>query len=103
MSSSAVILFAHGAREPEWALPFESIRDQLRPAGTPAELAFLEFRSPSLDEAAAALADKGIESVVVVPLFLAQCAHWKRERPTMVAKVRKPHARTEFRVTPALA
>src|SRR5260221_13088191 len=100
MSSSAVILFAHGAREPEWALPFEGIRDRLRAAGTPVELAFLEFMSPSLEEAAARLADKG--TVIIVPLFLAQGAHLKRELPAMVAKLRKRHAKTEFRVTPAL-
>ena len=102
MASSAVILFAHGAREPEWAQPFESIRDRLRAAGTPVELAFLEFMSPSLDEAAAGLADKGTEAVIIVPLFLAQGAHLKRELPAMVAKIRKRHAKTEFRVTSAL-
>ena len=102
MSSSAVILFAHGAREPEWAEPFESIRERLRAAGTPVELAFLEFMSPSLDEAAARLADKGIGTVIIVPLFLAQGAHMKRELPAMVAKIRTRHAKTEFRVTSAL-
>jgi sirohydrochlorin cobaltochelatase len=102
MSSPAVILFAHGAREPEWARPFEVIRDQLRAAGMAVELAFLEFMSPSLEEAAARLAGKGIEAVIIVPLFLAQGAHLKRELPAMVAKIRKRHAKTEFRVTPAL-
>ena len=102
MSSSAVILFAHGAREPAWALPLEGIRDRLRAAGVQVELAFLEFMSPSLDEAAAGLADKGIRTVFIVPLFLAQGAHLKRELPAMVAKIRKRHAKTEFRVTPAL-
>jgi sirohydrochlorin cobaltochelatase len=102
MSSSAVILFAHGAREPEWAQPFQSIRDRLRAAGTTVELAFLEFMPPSLDEAAARLAGKGIETVVIVPLFLAQGGHLKRELPAMVAEVRKRHAKTDFRVTPAL-
>jgi sirohydrochlorin cobaltochelatase len=102
MSSSAVILFAHGAREPEWAQPFEKIRDRLRAAGTPVELAFLEFMSPSLDEAAAGLADKGIRTVFIVPLFLAQGKHLKRELPAMVAKIRKRHVETDFRVTPAL-
>ena len=102
MSSSAVILFAHGAREPEWAQPFESIRDRLRAAGTQVELAFLEFMPPSLDEAASRLADKGTKTVIIVPLFLAQGAHLKRDLPTMVAKIRKRHAKTEFRVAPAL-
>jgi sirohydrochlorin cobaltochelatase len=102
MSSSAVILFAHGAREPEWALPFEGIRDRLRAAGTTVELAFLEFMSPSFDEAAARLAGEGIKTVIIVPLFLAQGAHLKRELPAMVEKIRKRHSNTEFRVTPAL-
>src|SRR5258708_20784648 len=100
MPSSAVILFAQGAREPEWAQLFERIRDRLRAAGTPVELAFLEFMSPSLDEAAERLADKG--TVIIVPLFLAQGAHLKRELPAMVAKLRRRHAKTEFRVTPPL-
>jgi len=102
MSSTAVILFAHGAREPEWAQPFEAVRDQLRAAGTQVVLAFLEFMSPSLEEAAAKLAAKGIKTVIIVPLFLAQGAHLKRELPAMVEKIRKRHETTEFRVTPAL-
>ena len=102
MSSTAVILFAHGAREPEWAQPFEAVRDQLRAAGMQVVLAFLEFMSPSLDEAAAKLADKGIKTVIIVPLFLAQGAHLKRDLPAMVENIRKRHAKTEFRVTPAL-
>jgi sirohydrochlorin cobaltochelatase len=102
MSSSAVILFAHGAREPEWALPFENIRDRLRVAGLTVELAFLEIMSPSLEEAAARLAGKGAETVTIVPLFLAQGGHLKRDLPAMVKRIRKRHANTEFRVTPAL-
>ena len=102
MPSSAVILFAHGAREPEWAQPLEGIRDRLRAVAIPVELAFLEFMSPSLDEAAARLAGKGTETVVIVPLFLAQGAHLKRELPAMVEKIGKRHAKTAFRVAPAL-
>jgi len=98
----AVILFAHGAREPEWAQPFESIRERLRAAGLTVELAFLEIMSPSLAEAAARLAKKGAETVTIVPLFLAQGGHLKRDLPAMVEKIRKKHAKTEFRVTPAL-
>ena len=102
MPSPAVILFAHGASEPQWAQPFEAVRERLRAAGMQVVLAFLEFMSPSLDEAAATLADKGIETVIIVPLFLAQGAHLKRELPEMLEKIRKRHAKTEFRVTPAL-
>ncbi|MGB7540632.1 MAG: CbiX/SirB N-terminal domain-containing protein [Burkholderiales bacterium] len=99
---AAIILFAHGAREPEWALPFERIRDQLRAAGMRVELAFLEFMSPSLEDAAARLAGEGIEAVTIVPLFLAQGGHLKRELPEMVARIREHHAKTGFRVTAPL-
>ena len=102
MSSAAVILFAHGAREPEWARPLEAVRDRLRSEGVRVELAFLEIMSPTLDAAAARLAEEGVGTVVVVPLFLAQGRHLKRELPAMIDKIRKRHANTEFRVTPAL-
>ena len=102
MGGRAVILFAHGAREPDWAQPFESVRERLRAAGLTVELAFLEIMSPSLAEAAARLAKKGAETVTIVPLFLAQGGHLKRDLPAMVEKIRKKHAKTEFRVTPAL-
>jgi sirohydrochlorin cobaltochelatase len=73
------------------------VRDRLRAAGTRAELAFLEIMSPSLEEAAARLVGEGFETVVVVPLFLAQGAHLKRDLPAMVEKIREHHAKTERR------
>ena len=57
---------------------------------------------PSLDKAAARLADKGMQTVIIAPLFLAQGGHLKRDLPAMVAKIRKRHLKTEFRVTSAL-
>jgi len=102
MPSSAVVLFAHGAREPEWARPLEDVRDRLRAAGITVELAFLEIMSPSLYEAATRLAEQGAGTIVIVPLFLAQGAHLKRDLPAMVEKIRKRHAKTKFLVTPAL-
>lgn len=102
MSSSAVILFAHGAREPEWAQPFESIRERLRAAGMTVELAFLEIMSPSLEEAAVRLAEKDVGTVTIVPLFLARGGHLKRDLPAMVERIRKRHPKIDFRVTPAL-
>jgi sirohydrochlorin cobaltochelatase len=102
MPESAVILFAHGAREPEWARPFEEVRDRLRSQGVRAELAFLEIMKPSLEEVARALAAGGYKIIAVVPLFLAQGAHVKRDLPHKVAALGREHPGVEFRVTPAL-
>ena len=102
MPSSAVILFAHGAREPEWALPFERIRDRLRSEGQRVELAYLEIMKPSLEDAARALAAEGLKSVAIVPLFLAQGKHLKHQLPELVAGLKHRHANMDFHVTPAL-
>lgn len=102
MSLSAIILFAHGARETEWAQPFEKVRDRLRSEGLRVELAYLEMMKPSLEEAARVLVAEGVEAVTVVPLFLAQGKHLKHHLPEMVTALGRHHARTEFRVTPAL-
>src|SRR5262249_2378749 len=102
MSSGAVILFAHGAREPEWARPFEEVRDRLRGEGLRVELAYLEIMKPDLREAAKALAADGAKEVSIVPLFLAQGRHLKRELPEMVAALERAHPGVRFRTTPAL-
>lgn len=99
---SAIILFAHGAREPEWARPFEQVRDRLRSEGRRVELAYLEIMTPSLEEAVGKLIAEGLKAVTIVPLFLAQGGHLKRQLPEMVAALRRQHSSTEFRVTPAL-
>jgi len=102
MSTTAVILFAHGAREPEWAQPFVKVCEQLRAAGIRTELAFLEIMSPSLEEAAGRIAAERIDAVTIVPLFLAQGRHLKHALPELVAGIQARHRNVRFRVTPAL-
>jgi sirohydrochlorin cobaltochelatase len=102
MSTTAIILFAHGAREPDWAQPFVKVCDQLRAAGIRTELAFLEIMSPSLEEAAARIATDRIEAVTIVPLFLAQGRHLTRQLPALVAGIQARHCDIRFRVTPPL-
>ena len=53
MSTQAIILFAHGARDPDWALPFVIIKKQVQAARPNAyvELAFQDFMTPALEAA----------------------------------------------------
>jgi sirohydrochlorin cobaltochelatase len=99
---SAIILFAHGARERDWALPFERLRDRLRASGLRVEIAYLSTMSPSLEEAARVLVHEGMKAVTIVPLFLAQGGHLKQDLPKMVEDIRSLHPKTGFEVTPAL-
>ena len=53
-----LLLFAHGARDPLWSLPFKAIAARIlqqRP-GLALELAFLEFTAPDLLAAGGRLA-----------------------------------------------
>ena len=101
-NTDAILLFAHGAREPEWAEPFERLRDRLRADGSRVELAYLGSMPPSLEQAADALVREGARRIVIVPLFLAQGGHLKTDLPSMVAQIRARHANAEFVVAPPL-
>ena len=100
----AIVLFAHGARDPEWARPIESLRDRLRDemADTRIAAAYLEFMQPGLGDAIASVVASGARAVTVVPVFLAQGGHVKRELPEMIAAARALHPEVVIEVTPAI-
>lgn len=83
----AIILFAHGARDPRWAEPFLRVVDRVRAAAPDlaVELAYLEHLEPNLDVAARRLADGGARAIRVVPLFLGRGGHLRVEVPRLVA------------------
>src|SRR5207245_630829 len=49
----AIVLFAHGARDPRWAEPFEAVAARVRAAAPAGEVAvaFLELMAPTLAQA----------------------------------------------------
>jgi sirohydrochlorin cobaltochelatase len=100
----AIILFAHGAREPEWAQPFKKIKRALetkRP-GVAVELAFLEFMDPALPDAVAKLALAGHKSISIAPLFMAQGGHLKNDLPKILDALRAEHRDTTITLLPAV-
>lgn len=89
----AVVLFGHGARDPQWAGPMRRVREHMlaAPDAPRVELAFLELMTPTLGDAIAALAADGIERIAVVPVFLAQGGHLKRDLPALIAAAAAAH------------
>jgi len=88
-----LLLFAHGARDPAWARPFEIVTERLRAErpGTPLAMAYLEFMSPGMEEAAASLAAAGCTRVHVLPLFLGTGGHVRRDVPLLLDRLREQH------------
>jgi sirohydrochlorin cobaltochelatase len=99
-----LILFAHGARDPAWAQPFEAVAAAVRRARPqlPVRLAFLELMTPDLPAAAAALAAEGCEHVTVLPLFLGAGGHVRRDLPRLLDLVRAAHPSLRWTLQPAV-
>jgi len=87
---SALILFAHGARDPRWAAPFQRLQTmtQLSLPDVAVELAFLEFMTPTLPDLVAKLVEQGCEQVTVSPIFLGQGGHVLRDLPILLDELR---------------
>lgn len=98
MSADGLILFAHGARDAQWARPFEAVAAEARRArpGCQVRLAYLELMPPDLAQAARELDEAGCRAVQVLPLFLGQGGHLKRDLPRLVEGLRAAHPRMRF-------
>lgn len=101
---TALILFAHGARDPEWAAPMRRVQQAVRQQvpGQPVELAFLEFMAPNLVDCANALVADGADKVVVLPMFIARGGHLKKEVPEIIEQLRSTHPGVEFSLAGAV-
>lgn len=99
-----ILLFAHGARDPAWARPFETIATHMRAASPaqPVALAYLELMQPSMADAAEALAAQGCTAITVVPLFLGAGGHVRRDLPELVAALRERLPAVSIRATAAI-
>lgn len=103
-SAPALILFAHGARDPEWATPLRRVQAAIAASapGRRVDVAFLEFMTPTLSDCVDAHAEAGETDVVVVPMFIAQGGHLKRDLPELLAVLRERHPKITLTLAPAI-
>ncbi len=101
---SGLILFAHGARDPRWATPFEAVAHHVRQAKpqSPVRLAFLEFMQPSLVQAGHELVALGCGHVAVLPLFLGAGGHVRKDLPLLMDELRAAHPQVVFNLHAAV-
>ena len=102
--TAGLLLFAHGARDPNWALPFEAVRVRVRQRQPDlvVELAFLEFMQPGLVEAGARLAAAGCVEVDVVPLFLGTGGHVRKDLPVLMQTLQADQPQVTWRLQPPI-
>ena len=101
-SATAIVLFAHGSRDPQWAAPFRSVQRKVadRNPGLAIELAFLEMMEPDLLTAIGRLDAEGKSRITVAPLFMAQGAHLKRDLKRLLDEARVSHPGVELVLLP---
>ena len=94
--TQAIVLFAHGARDPRWAEPFEAVAAQVR-AGAPGSRGRPRLsRADDADARATrsiALAAAGATRIDVVPLFLGTGGHLRQRSAARSSRPRAPPIR----------
>ena len=102
MTTTAFVLFGHGARDPQWADSMHRVAEALRQHAPErrVELAFLEFIAPDLAACVESLIGEGYRRLLIVPLFIAQGGHLKNDVPRLIDALRARHPTVELVLEP---
>lgn len=100
---NGLILFAHGSRDPIWAQPFESMLTRIQQAAPdmPCALAYLELMQPDFATVTAALVEKGVTHIRVLPAFLAVGKHLRVDLPDFIDQAHALHSGLRIEALPA--
>jgi len=85
----AIVLLAHGSRDPLWRKPMEAVQARLQ-AQKPQRLvccAYLELCPPDLDTAITQLAANGVTHITIAPLFLGAGHHVREDVPRKIKRL----------------
>lgn len=102
--TKALVLFAHGSRDPLWHKPIEAVAAQIsvQAPDTPVVCAYLELSTPDLPTVVDRLASSGVTAVSIVPLFLGVGRHAREDLPVLVEALRLKFPSLEFTLNPAV-
>ena len=95
---TAIVLFAHGSRDPAWQRPMLAVAQRIRdlaPAMWVA-CAYLELTEPSLPQAVVQAVEAGHAQIRVVPMFLGVGKHVREDLPILMAQLQRDHPHVRF-------
>lgn len=103
-SSTGIVLFAHGSRDPLWRAPIEAVQAHIlaHHPGVAVRCAYLELSTPDLPQAVQELVDEGASTVTIVPMFLGTGKHARADLPVLVESLRAQHPAVGFVVQGAI-
>ena len=101
---TAIVLFAHGSRDPAWQRPMlavaQRIRDQVPQMWV--ACAYLELTEPSLPQAVTQAVTLGHVNIRVLPMFLGLGKHVREDLPILMAQLQRDHPHVRFDLQPAV-
>jgi sirohydrochlorin ferrochelatase len=101
--ATALLLIAHGSRQPEANADLRHLADELGQRGFAIVVAsFLELAEPGIEEAGARCVELGASRVVMAPYFLSAGTHVRRDLTEARAKLSARFAAVEFRLAEPL-
>ena len=91
--SYAICLLGHGSRESQGTQEFLTLGEKLRKKDIckTIEYGFLEFASPTAEEALSACHHEGIRNIIILPSILFSGEHTQRDIPNTVGKLFRDH------------
>jgi sirohydrochlorin cobaltochelatase len=100
----AVVLFAHGSRDPLWHKPMEAVAAQLRATepGLAVRCAYLELSTPDLASVCLELSSDEVRHISVVPMFLGVGRHAREDLPVLLEALRIQYPQVQFDLKPAV-
>ena len=101
---TAVVLFAHGSRDPLWRTPIDAVASEMvrQSPHTAVHCAFLELTEPSLPDCVQALVVQGHQRIRIVPMFLGVGRHVREDLPQLVADLRMQHPQLALQLCPSI-
>lgn len=102
--STPLVLLAHGSKYPEWRAPFEQLANDLRKDVGSANvlLCYMESAEPTLLDTVRQLATAGVTRCRVLPLFMAQGAHFNTDIPGQLEEIKKQFPAFEVTLLPVI-
>lgn len=101
---NAIILFAHGSRDPQWHRPIQSVAERiaLRAPDTIVRCAYLELTEPDLQQVTHSLVSQGVTRLVVVPLFLGVGRHAREDLPRLIETIQQTYPKLDVKCQAAV-
>ncbi|MBB5936109.1 sirohydrochlorin chelatase [Streptomyces zagrosensis] len=86
MHATALVIIAHGSRDPRHAATVSELSTRVRALrpGLRVEVGYLDFCAPSVPQVLSRLAADGVRDVVAVPLLLTRAFHAKADIPAVL-------------------